>query len=49
VLLYAVAIPTAFLHQWISGGIYVLTALIWLIPDRRIARALAKQGRREAE
>jgi uncharacterized membrane protein len=39
-LLYAIAIPTAFLHQWISGGIYVLTALIWLIPDRRIERAL---------
>ena len=48
-LLYAIAIPTAFLHQWISGGIYVLTALIWLIPDRRIERALAKQGQREAE
>jgi uncharacterized membrane protein len=49
VLLYAIAIPTAFLHQWISGGIYVLSALIWLIPDRRIERALAKQGQREAE
>jgi uncharacterized membrane protein len=48
-LLYAIAIPAAFLHQWISGGIYVLVALIWLIPDRRIARALAKQGQREAE
>jgi TMEM175 potassium channel family protein len=43
-LLYAIAIPTAFLHQWISGGIYVLTALIWLIPDRRIERALAWEG-----
>jgi uncharacterized membrane protein len=49
VLLYAIAIPTAFLHQWISGGIYVLMALIWLIPDRRIERALAKQGQRKAE
>jgi uncharacterized membrane protein len=48
-LLYAIAIPTAFLHQWISGGIYVLTALIWLIPDRRIERALAKRGQWEAE
>jgi uncharacterized membrane protein len=46
--LYATAIPTAFLHQWISGGIYVFVALIWLVPDRRIARALAKQGQREA-
>jgi uncharacterized membrane protein len=48
-LLYAIAIPAAFLHQWISGGIYVLVALIWLIPDRRIERSLAKQGQREAE
>jgi uncharacterized membrane protein len=48
-LLYAIAIPAAFLHQWISGGIYVLVALIWLIPDRRIERALAKQGQRESE
>ena len=48
-LLYAIAIPAAFLHQWISGGIYVLVALIWLIPDRRIERAVAKQGPREAE
>ena len=31
-LLYAIAIPAAFLHQWISGGIYALMALIWLIP-----------------
>jgi hypothetical protein len=48
-LLYAIAIPAAFLHQWISDAIYVLVALIWLIPDRRIERALAKQGQREAE
>jgi uncharacterized membrane protein len=48
-LLYAIAIPAAFLNQWISGGIYVLVALIWLIPDRRIERALAKQRQREAE
>ena len=25
-LLYFIAIPAAFLHQWISGGIYVLVA-----------------------
>jgi uncharacterized membrane protein len=48
-VLYAIAIPAAFMHQWISGGIYVLGALIWLIPDRRIERALTKQGQREAE
>ncbi len=42
-VLYAVAIPSAFVHEGISGGLYVLVALIWLIPDRRIERALAKQ------
>ncbi len=40
-LLYAVAIPCAFLTPWIANGIYVLVALIWLIPDRRIERAMA--------
>ncbi len=40
-LLYAAAIPIALFNQWIAGGLYVLVALIWLIPDRRIERALA--------
>jgi uncharacterized membrane protein len=40
-VLYLVAIPTAFWSQWISQGLYVLVALIWLVPDRRIERALA--------
>ncbi len=34
---YASAIPLAFLNQWISDALYVLVALIWLVPDRRIA------------
>jgi len=40
-ILYALAIPVAFWRQQVSQGIYVLVALIWLIPDRRIERALA--------
>ena len=36
VVLYAVAIPLAFVHQLLSDAIYVLVALMWLIPDRRI-------------
>ncbi len=43
VLLYAVAIPSAFANQWIAGGIYVAVALMWLVPDRRIERALEHQ------
>ncbi len=41
-LLYAVAIPCAFLSSWIANGLYVLVALIWLIPDLRIEREMAK-------
>jgi uncharacterized membrane protein len=38
---YAVAIPSAFLSPWISGALYVLVALMWLIPDRRIERTIS--------
>ena len=38
---YALAIPLAYVSQWISGALYVGVALMWLIPDRRIERALA--------
>ena len=35
-VLYAVAIPSAFVHQWIADAVYVAVALMWLVPDRRI-------------
>ena len=41
VLIYAAAIPIAFVHPWISSALYVLVAVMWLIPDRRIESALA--------
>jgi uncharacterized membrane protein len=34
--LYAAAIPLAFWQPWLAAGIYILVALIWLVPDRRI-------------
>ena len=37
-MLYATAIPTAFLNRWIAYAIYVTVALIWLVPDRRIEK-----------
>jgi len=40
-LIYAVAIPAAFWAQWLSQGLYVLVALLWLVPDRRIENTLA--------
>jgi uncharacterized membrane protein len=35
-ILYALAIPLAFVDQWISDALYVIVALMWLVPDRRI-------------
>jgi uncharacterized membrane protein len=35
-LLYAAAIPLAFVREWIADALYVTVALIWLVPDRRI-------------
>ena len=37
---YVAAIPLAFVSPWISCGMYVLVALMWLIPDRRIEKAV---------
>ena len=39
-VLYAAAILLAFWWKWISLGLYVVVALLWLIPDRRIENAL---------
>jgi len=38
IVVYAVAIPLAFMKPWIAGLCYVLVAVMWLIPDRRIER-----------
>ena len=40
-VLYMIAIATAFWSHWLSLGLYVLVALIWLVPDRRIEKALS--------
>lgn len=42
IVLYAVAIPLAFVVPGVSGGIYALVAVIWLIPDRRIEKNLPR-------
>ncbi len=39
--LYAAAIPLVYVHPLISCVIYVLVAIIWLVPDTRIERYLA--------
>jgi len=41
VVIYAAAIPLAFLSSWLAFGLYSLVAIIWLVPDRRIEKLLA--------
>src|SRR5450631_4064593 len=38
---YFAAIPFAFVSPWISNGLFIFVAILWLVPDRRIERALA--------
>jgi TMEM175 potassium channel family protein len=46
-LLYLIAIAAAAYVRWASLALYALVALLWLIPDRRIERALATHPRHE--
>jgi uncharacterized membrane protein len=40
IVLYLLAIPLSFINQWIAQSLYILVALMWLVPDKRIERAL---------
>jgi uncharacterized membrane protein len=40
IVIYLAAIPLAFVNPWISCALYVLVAILWLIPDRRIEKTL---------
>jgi uncharacterized membrane protein len=48
-VLYLLAVGAAFVHPGISGALYALVALIWLIPDRRLERVLWTQGEQVGE
>lgn len=37
-ILYAIAIPLAFVYSWGADALYVAVAIMWLVPDRRIER-----------
>lgn len=39
---YMVAIPLALLRPWLACALYVLVAIMWLVPDRRIERTLTE-------
>lgn len=40
IVIYATAIPLAFVHPVIAGALYIAVAAIWLAPDPRIERRL---------
>jgi hypothetical protein len=42
-VLYAAAIVLAFVNPWISIAIYVMVAVMWLVPDRRIENVLREK------
>ena len=39
--IYAIGIPLAFVQPWLALALYILVALMWLIPDRRIERKIS--------
>jgi len=43
-VIYAVAVGAALLRPWVSCVLYVVVALIWLVPDRRIERLLESES-----
>jgi len=44
IVLDLIAIPLAFLKPWVAFAIYVLVAVMWLVPDRRIERKMVTNG-----
>ena len=42
IVIYAVAIPLAFVRASLAFALYVLVAIMWLIPDRRIERQITE-------
>jgi len=42
--LYAAAIGASFQAHWLAQTLYVLVALLWLVPDRRIEHAIKRAG-----
>jgi len=48
-IIYFIAVLLAFVSPLISSGLYVLVALIWLVPDPRIERVLIERPREKGE
>jgi uncharacterized membrane protein len=44
-LFYLAGVASAFVNPWLSGAFYVAMALVWLIPDRRMEKAVEAEAR----
>jgi len=44
-VIYAAAIPLAFADRWVAVALYVVVALMWLVPDRRLESRFRGAGR----
>jgi uncharacterized membrane protein len=40
-IVYALAIPLAFISPWIACALYVIVAVMWLVPDKRIEKVIS--------
>ncbi len=40
-ILYGMAIPISFAYTWLAFGLYILVAVIWLVPDRRLEQTIS--------
>ncbi len=44
IVAYAAGIALSFVNHWIAAAIYILVALMWLVPDRRIEKVLTRRA-----
>ena len=44
-LLYLTGIALSFVAPWLAVAVFVVAALVWLVPDRRVERYLASEAR----
>jgi uncharacterized membrane protein len=43
-LIYALAIIIAFFDSWVGFGLYIVVAIMWFIPDRRIEKRVSSEN-----
>jgi uncharacterized membrane protein len=48
-VIYTTAIGLAFLKSWLGFGLYIVVAIIWFIPDRRIEKRVSHRTSAQEE